>query len=78
MLIHDTGPWCDCYKELLLTDEGECLEIHVYICEQHMQMASQAIELAIKSANEQLTLSLPSREGDRDGVIQKATDGARS
>lgn len=61
MLIHDIGPWCQCYKELLYHEDGELLELHVYICEKHMDMASQAIELALRGENMQLTLPLPSR-----------------
>lgn len=56
---------CGCYSESGFSPDDELLELHVYICEDHMAMASQAIELRIASAEAQLTLPLPSPEGDR-------------
>lgn len=59
---HEEAP-CGCWSQSEFSEDDELLELHVQICEDHMAMAAQAIELRLLSAKEQLTLPLPSRDG---------------
>lgn len=51
---------CGCYTESEFSEDDELLELHVYICEDHMAKAREAIELQLLLKNSQLTLPLPS------------------
>lgn len=62
---HTREAECGCWSSCLFAPDGELLELKVLICEHHMNLASADMELRIRSANDQLTLPLPSPEGDR-------------
>jgi hypothetical protein len=65
---------CGCWSSCLFAPDGELLELKVLICEDHMNLASSDMELRIRSAGDQLTLPLPSAEGDRERVNHEAND----
>jgi len=54
---------CGCWTSCLYAPDGELLELKLLICEKHMNLASEDMELRVRSAADQLTLPLPSREG---------------
>lgn len=56
---------CGCWVSRSFHPDGELLELHVQICEAHMNSLSEDIELRVRSETDQLTLPLPSPEGDR-------------
>lgn len=47
---------CGCWCEAAFSPENELLELHVLICEVHMDMASKAIALQIRCEDDQLTI----------------------
>lgn len=56
---------CGCWSEVVLAPDGEMIELHVQVCETHMNIAFDELELRVHGAKSQLTLELPSPEGDR-------------
>lgn len=58
---------CGCWSEIVIAPEGELLEVHVQVCEAHMNIAYDELDLRVRSANSQLTLELPSRDGRPEG-----------
>jgi len=56
---------CGCYSEVERAPGGELLELRVQVCETHMDIAFDELTLAIAGEKSQLTLPLPSPEGDR-------------
>jgi len=57
---------CGCYCSRLFHPDGELLEIRLQVCEDCMNLFSEDIELRLTSAQAQLTLPLPSRDGRPD------------
>jgi len=55
---------CGCWTETVHHPDGELLELHVQICERHMNLAFEELDLRLTGEKAQLTLPLPSREGD--------------
>lgn len=51
---------CGCWSSCLFAPDGELLELHVVICDMHMDLAMSDMELRLSSAKAQLTLPLPS------------------
>lgn len=59
---------CGCWTSCLFAEDGELLELKLLVCEHHMDLALSDMELRVASANSQLTLPLPSPQGDRRGA----------
>lgn len=56
---------CGCWCSRLYHPDGELLELRLQVCEDCMSKFHEALVLQIASETEQLTLPLPSPEGDR-------------
>lgn len=57
---------CGCYSEVERAPDGELIELHVQVCEAHMNIAFDELELRVHGVKSQLTLELPSRDGRPD------------
>jgi len=51
---------CGCYSEVDRAEDGELIELRVQVCETHMNIAFDELELRVHGEKAQLTLPLPS------------------
>jgi len=56
---------CGCYCSRMFHPDGELLELRLQVCEDCMNHFSNDIQLRLSSESAQLTIPLPSPEGDR-------------